>query len=190
MEQNKDLKIGAIFIIGLSAAGKTTLADLLVKHLREQSLPCFLLDGCEMNERKILQEYAGHDLESRKNRGLQLINIINWIGKQHILPIAAVIGQPSEARIRWRKKICNYTEIYLKCDIEVCKNRDQKHLYESALHGENKSIVGVDLLFDEPKNSDLVLQSDQLSPGIMLDELLRYLKKLDWFKSYQQYWSN
>ena len=106
-----------------------------------------------------------------------------------MLPIAAVIGQPTKARLLWSKKINNYTEIYLKCDIEVCKNRDNKKLYDTSLTDKKKSIIGLDIPFEEPKTADIVLNSEQLPPEALLDILWEYLKKLDWFKSYQQCWS-
>ncbi len=170
-------KDGAIFLIGLSASGKTTLAHLLVQKMRDQNIPCFLMDGCEMNQQEILPKFRGHDIESRKQRAIYLIKLVNWIASQSIVPVVAVIGQPASARKAWREQIENYHEVYLKCDFDVCVNRDNKGLYQAALRGEKKSVIGLDIDFDEPESADLILDSTFLTPQELLDKLWNDLTK-------------
>ena len=57
-----------------------------------------------------------------------------------------------------RKTLENYLEVYIQCDLEELKKRDQKGLYSAALKGQIKNVVGVDLSFDEP-NTELVIEN-------------------------------
>ena len=58
-----------------------------------------------------------------------------------------------------RNTIQNYKEIYVKCSLKKCIERDVKGLYKKALNGKIKNFTGLDSTFEEPINSDLILYS-------------------------------
>ena len=108
-------KTPSFFIIGYSGVGKTTLSKLLNNYLQNEGYSTFLLDGNDMNESGVLFHYDGTDINSRFKRAKQLTKLTNWINKQGLIPIAAVIGQPEKARKHWRQHIENYFRLlYLK----------------------------------------------------------------------------
>ena len=95
-----------------------------------------------------------------------------WIIKQDALPVVAIIHPFEDDRARCREDLEGYFEVYLKCDMQELIRRDAKKLYLPAMKGEKKHVVGVDIPFDPPQNSDLTLESglltpDQVSCGIM-----------------------
>jgi len=172
-EKDKVVCNSAFFFIGFSAAGKTTLAKLYKNYLDKKGYKTFLLDGNEMSDFKILNKYDGFDINSRLKRALDLTHLVNWIKSQGIIPIVAVIGQPLDARNDWRKNIDGYKQIFLKCSLNICKQRDNKNIYINK-NGSNKSIIGQDIKFDEPENSDLVLDSSLNEPNQLLDILINH----------------
>jgi len=164
----------SIWIIGLSSAGKSTIANLLVRRIRENGYPCMLLDGDQI--RDIFPERLGYEQEARRKQTERVLRLVKWVSEQGILPIIAIIHPFEDDRQRCRESLDGYFELYLKCDLKTCMDRDikiQKHVYpwneeeQHVLH----NIVGVDIPFDEPLTPDLVLESDQLSA----DEILEIL---------------
>ena len=130
-----------------------------------------LFDGNEMGDFGILKPRDGYDIDSRMRRAVHLSNIVNWVNYKGLTPVVAVIGQPEEARKYWRNNIKGYFEIYLKAKFETCVKRDNKDIYIS-----NKgSIIGKDIPFNEPDNSDLVLNTDHATPSELLKIVLKNL---------------
>ena len=170
---NKSILNSAFFFVGLSAAGKTTLAKLYKKYLDEKGYKTFLFDGNEMSNYKVLRDYEGFDITSRYKRGLDLANLVNWIKSQGIIPIVAVIGQPKKIRKYWRNNIIGYKQIYIKCDLKICIQRDNKNIYKNESNSNDK-IVGKDIKFEEPKNSDLILNSGVLNPKKLFEKLINH----------------
>jgi len=160
---------GSIWIMGLSAAGKSTLAGLLSERLRQEGYPCMLLDGEEV--RRIFEEKLGYDEASRRKQTQRVVRLTRWISDQGILPVIAIIHPFEDDRLDCRATLDGYFEVYLKCPLEVCILRDAKNVYQPALDGTVKDVVGVDIPYDPPAQSDLVLESDRLSSEELLDVL-------------------
>ena len=79
---------------------------------------------------------------------------------------------PVEEDRSWcRENLNSYYEVYLKCDIDTCVSRDPKGLYKKAKAGEITNIAGLDLPYDEPEHADLILDSANLDPKHLLEQL-------------------
>jgi adenylyl-sulfate kinase len=165
---------GSIWIMGLSAAGKSTLAGLLSERLRQEGYPCMLLDGEEV--RRIFDEKLGYDEASRRKQTQRIVRLTRWISDQGILPVVAIIHPFEDDRADCRATLDGYFEVYLKCPLEACVLRDAKNVYQPAIDGTAKDVVGIDIPYDPPTQSDLVLESDKLSPGELLDILWEWVK--------------
>lgn len=178
-------KYPAIFITGLSSAGKTTLAYKLLKSLKNNNYNTILLDGTEMYAASILYPFKGHEPEDRASRSLHLTRMINWISGQGILPIVPIVGQPIEIRDQWKKEIKDYVEIFLDCEIDLCIKRDNKNLYNSLKKGDASSVIGVDRVFNKPKNPWLTINSGTLDPDQVHEKAWQNISKIDWLKSFK-----
>lgn len=159
----------SIWIIGLSSAGKTTLAQLLTKRLWEKGYPNILLDGSQI--RAIFEERLGYDIESRRKQTRRVLRLAQWVSSQGILPVVAIIHPFEDDRVKCRNSLQGYFETYLKCDLKVCIERDTKNVYLPALEGKAKNVVGLDIPYDTPANADIVLETDKLSPEQSLEIL-------------------
>ena len=163
----------SIWISGLSAAGKSTLARVLVDELRRHGYPTALLDGDEM--RQVLDGKLGYDLPSRRHQTARMMRLARWIGQQGILSVVAIIHPCEADRQECRQQISGYFEVHLECPLKVCIQRDPKHLYEEALSGRREHVVGIDIPYDQPSAVDLKLRSDRHSPDELLAAVWRKL---------------
>ena len=157
-------KIKTIWIIGLSSAGKTSLARQVVNRLQENSYPCLLIDGNET--RDLFLPKLGFDPASRRKQTRRMINLATWVIKQRIIPVVAMIHPFEDDRIKCLKEIPGYYEIQLKCNIDECIRRDQKNVYSSK-----NFIVGIDIPYEEPVSANLILERDKLNPEELLELL-------------------
>ena len=161
--------IKSIWFTGLSSAGKTTLGQLLADRLTKNGTPCMLIDGNEI--RNLFDKRLGYDIASRRLQTQRVKKLAHWVEKNHILPIVTIIHPFEDDRAKLRREISGYFEVFLSCDIKECVKRDSKKVYLPAIEGSKKNVVGVDIPFDQPKHSDLILNSGNHSPLALLDQL-------------------
>lgn len=164
---------GSVWIIGLSSAGKSTLAKHLVSKLRENDYPCMLIDGDEV--RAIFADRLGYDPDSRRKQTQRILALTQWVTGHGILPVVAIIHPFEDDRQRCRETLDGYVEVYLDCALDECVKRDKKNVYAQALEGKAKNVVGVDIPYDKPAHADLVLDSAHLSEEAMLEKLWQHV---------------
>ena len=78
-----------------------------------------------------------------------------------VICISAAIAPYREAREWARQEIVNFVEIYAKCPIEVCRQRDVKGLYKLVDEGKIKNFTGVDDPYEEPEHPELIIETDK-----------------------------
>jgi len=177
-----------IWIIGMSASGKTTIAVEMFKHLNryQASGPWVLVDGDTI--RNIMGEDLGHSIEDRKRNADRICNLCYFLDSQGINIIVCILSIFHESQDWMRKNISDYKQLYLRVDYEKLKKRDNKRLYELAEKGEIDNVVGVQIPFPEPKDSDYVM--DNNTDGVILTDLaFRALKDLGLFYDVQYKYS-
>src|SRR3989338_6917691 len=119
-----------IWITGLSGAGKSTIATSTYQLLKAELDNTVLLDGDAF--RLLMDEGLGHDSDSRIKNAFRISKFCKLLSDQG-------------------KNITKYIEVYIKVPLSTLKVRDSKGLYSKALSGLDKSVVGIDLPFEEPK---------------------------------------
>jgi adenylylsulfate kinase len=67
-------------------------------------------------------------------------------------------------------------EIYVKCDLEICEQRDPKGLYKKARAGEIPEFTGISAPYEEPKNPELIIDSGKHSVEESANLIIEYLK--------------
>ncbi len=167
--KNSDQQIKTIWLMGLSSAGKTTLARMVVKKLQENGYPCILIDGNET--RNLFDNKYGFDPDSRRKQTKRVKNLALWVIKQNIIPVVAIIHPFEDDRLKCRSELPDYYEVHLKCDINECIKRDKKNVYMPVIRKEKEHVVGLDIPYDEPMNSDVKYDSDKSSPEDLLMSL-------------------
>lgn len=151
----------SIWIIGLSSAGKSTLATRLIARLRADGYPSILLDGDHV--RAVFGSSLGYDPQSRRLQTERVLKLARLTSEQGIIPVAAIIHPFEDDRIACRAALPGYFEVYLHCDLETCRTRDTKNVYPSTSNAAT-NVVGMDIPYEEPVTADLVLDSAHIPP--------------------------
>ena len=148
-----------IWFTGLSGAGKSTLSSTIEKRLRVRGRNVEVLDGDIV--RTHLSKGLGFSREDR-NTNIQRIGFVcSLLTRNGVICIAAAISPYREARDWARKEIGDFVEVYIKCPIEVCRQRDVKGLYKLADEGKITGFTGVDDPYEEPQHPELVIETDK-----------------------------
>lgn len=164
---------GRVFwITGLSGAGKSTLARALYEALRAAGVRPVLLDGDAIRE--LLLEPAGHDRAARLNIARFNGRLCRLVASQGIDVICPTISLFHECQ-RWnRANIARYVEILLDVPLNVVAERDAKGIYARARAGQEKNVVGLDIVAETPESPDIVfshaepLTADEMAGRVLL----------------------
>ena len=148
-----------IWFTGLSGAGKSTLAEILARRLKELNRNVEVLDGDIV--RTHLSKGLGFSREDRDTNIKRIAFVCSLLTRNGVVCISAAIAPYHEAREWARKEIGNFVEVYVKCPLEVCRQRDVKGLYKLVDEGKIKNFTGVDDPYEEPEHPELVIETDK-----------------------------
>jgi len=170
-------KSALIWITGLSASGKSSIATELEYRLFQKKIRTFVLDGD--NVRHGLNRDLGFSPEDRKENLRRVGELAKLLVDAGILTIAAFISPYASDREAIRKLFSaankEFIEIYLKCDLSVCESRDPKGLYKRARRGEIPDFTGISQCYETPVNSEITVETDRLDIGQCADIIISYL---------------
>ncbi len=148
-----------IWFTGLSGAGKSTLAQAMEKRLRDLGHNVEVLDGDVV--RTNLNKGLGFSREDRDTNIKRIAFVCKLLTRNGVVCISAAIAPYSEARAWARREIGNFVEVYVKCPIEVCQQRDVKGLYKLADEGVIKNFTGVSDPYEVPEYPELILETNK-----------------------------
>src|SRR5579864_5513631 len=148
-----------IWFTGLSGAGKSTLSEIIEQRLKERGRNVEVLDGDIV--RTHLSKGLGFSREDRDTNIKRIAFVCSLLTRNGVVAISAAISPYREAREWARKEIGNFVEVYVKCPIEVCRERDVKGLYKLVDEGKIKGFTGVDDPYEEPQHPELVIETDK-----------------------------
>ena len=134
------------------------MASQVVERIRKMNGKVVLLDGDLI--RTLFGNDVDHTIEGRRRNAERLSALTKFLADQGIHVVAAVLSIFPEWR-RWnRENIPDYSEVYIKASMQTLLRRDIKNLYARAAKGEIVNVVGVDIPFPEPEDSELVIEND------------------------------
>ena len=146
-----------IWFTGLSGAGKSTLSEVIEQRLKVRGRNVEILDGDVV--RTHLSKGLGFSREDRDTNIKRIGFVCGLLTRNGVICISAAIAPYAEAREWARKEIGNFVEVYVKCPIEVCRQRDVKGLYKLVDEGKIKNFTGVDDPYEEPEHPELVIET-------------------------------
>ena len=165
-----------VWLMGLSASGKTTLAQLLAQALAQRGFTVEVLDGDIV--RTTLSKGLGFTAEDRVTNLRRIAARAQSLVRQQVVTIVAAICPYHAIREEVRASIGDYVEVYLNCPLEVCISRDPKGLYRKALAGEIQHFTGIDDVFETPARPDIEVTTNSEAPEASLARILRGLAAL------------
>jgi len=173
-----------VWFTGLPSAGKSTLAEILARELRERGLGVEVLDGDVV--RQHLCRGLGFSKEDRDENIRRIGFVCGLLTKHGATAIAAAISPYRAIRDEVRASVGNFVEVYVKASVEACMQRDVKGLYKKALAGEIKGFTGVDDPYEPPLKPELIIETETESPQGSAARILRKLEQLGYVESSQQ----
>ena len=151
-------KGGLFWFTGLSGAGKSTLAHSVEERLHQQGYRTFVLDGD--NVRHGLCADLSFSDDDRKENIRRVGHMSMLYVEAGIIVLTAFISPFRADRDNVRKIAGDdFHEIYCKCSLEVCEDRDVKGLYKRARAGEIPDFTGISSPYEEPEQADLLVDT-------------------------------
>ena len=152
-----------VWLTGLSAAGKSTIAVELEKRLIEAARPCYLLDGD--NIRAGISRDLGFGPEDRHENIRRVAEVARLMNDAGIIAISAFISPYRSDRSMAREVAGaeRFIEVYVNAPLEVCERRDPKGLYRKARGGEIPEFTGISAPYEAPEAPDVVLHTAEQS---------------------------
>ena len=163
----------AIWLTGLPASGKTTIAQALAKYLVGQGYAVETLDGDEI--RLGMSADLGFSAEDRQQHNRRVVFVSKLLVRNGIIVLIPLISPYRETRDFARAELQRFVEVYVKCPVEECIRRDPKGLYAKALRGEIKDFTGLDAPYEAPTTPELTLETDGLSVEECVDRIVQVI---------------
>lgn len=149
-----------IWITGLPAAGKTTLATQVRASLQQRALPAVLLDGDDL--RRTMNADLGYSADARRENVRRIGEIARVLLAQSFTVVVACISPFRAQRDALRASFApgQFVEVFVDTPLEVCRQRDPKGLYRRAAAGALREMTGVDAGYEPPLSADFVFTPD------------------------------
>jgi adenylylsulfate kinase len=166
-----------VWFTGLSGAGKSTIAEMLLHEFRARGMKTEILDGDVV--RQNLSKGLGFSKEDRDTNILRIGFVAELLTRNGVATICCPISPYKETRDRVRAMVGEFVEVYVHATLEeLADNRDPKGLYKKAIAGEITGFTGVDDPYEVPEHPELVLDTMVESPEESLQSVLTRLKEL------------
>lgn len=161
-----------IWLTGLSAAGKSTLAFALERALIDIGHACCVLDGD--NVRHGLNRNLGFSHVDRTENIRRIAEVAKLMNDAGLIVITAFISPYRIDRVLAREIIGSdrFRKVYVKTSLSVCESRDPKGLYRKAREGKVTEFTGLTSPYEEPKFPNLVIDTAKLSLEKAVTQLL------------------
>lgn len=149
----------AFWFTGLSGSGKSTLAHLVEEKLYQANIRTYTFDGD--NVRHGLCGDLSFSPEGRAENLRRIGEMVKLFLDAGTVCLTAFISPLARDRKRVREIIgpSDFYEIFVKCPLEVCEQRDVKGLYQLARAGKIKNYTGISAPYEEPDQPDLVVET-------------------------------
>lgn len=171
-----------LWFTGLSASGKSSIANALAKELFERGNQAFVLDGD--NIRHGLNKDLGFDEQSRKENIRRIGEVSKLFVESGQIVLTAFISPYKEDRVLVRSLVeaDEFIEVYVQCSIEECERRDPKGLYKKARNNEIPNFTGISAPYEAPDNPEIIVDSEAYSIEECKNQLISFLLEKGYIK--------
>jgi len=169
-------KACTIWMTGLPASGKSTLAVALEKELWDRGVHAYVLDGD--NIRHGLNKDLGFSPEDRNENIRRIGEVAKLFTSAGVVNVTAFISPYRADRDQARKIMSDgeFIEVFVDCPVEVCEQRDPKGHYKKARAGEIPEFTGISAPYEPPLNPEIVIHTDREAEAQSVATILSYLE--------------
>ena len=164
-----------VWFTGLPGSGKSTLACRLEEKLFSKGVRTFVIDGDSV--RTGLNKDLGFSAEDREENIRRIGEVAKLFVEAGVIVMTAFISPYRKDRESVRNLVDNaeFIEVYVKCPLGVCEQRDVKGHYKMARQGIIKHFTGIDDPYEDPEHPERVIETDQMTVDEGVEHIIRYL---------------
>jgi bifunctional enzyme CysN/CysC len=165
-----------VWFTGLSGSGKSTIANILEQKLHTIGKRTYLLDGD--NVRHGLNKDLGFTDTDRVENIRRVAEVSKLMVDAGLITLVSFISPFKSERQMARDLLSSdeFFEIFVNTPLEECEKRDPKGLYKKARAGELKNFTGIDSLYEEPENPDIILDTASSNAEELTDQIIKFLQ--------------
>ena len=166
-----------VWMTGLSASGKSTIAVILEQMLLHRKKHAYRLDGD--NIRMGLNKNLGFSAEDRAENIRRIGEVAKLFTDAGVIAITSFISPYKKDRdaVRAQNKPGEFIEVYVNVSLAAAEQRDPKGLYKKARAGQIKGFTGIDDPYEAPDKAEIVIDTEQLKPDQAAERILKYLEE-------------
>lgn len=164
-----------LWFTGLSASGKSSVANAFARKLFDHGSQTYVLDGD--NIRHGLNKDLGFTEDDRKENIRRIGEVAKLFVDSGQIVLTAFISpyRADRAIVRELVEEGEFLEVYVKCSVEECEKRDPKGLYKKARNEEIKNFTGISAPYEEPENPEIILDTENYSIEQCVEQLTTIL---------------
>ncbi len=162
---------------GLSASGKSSVAQAVEGKLYERGIRTYVLDGD--NVRHGLNANLGFSPDDREENIRRIGHVAGLFAEAGVVVMTAFISpyRNDRDKVRDLMEPGDFIEVFVDCPIEVCEKRDPKGLYKKARAGQIPEFTGISAPYEAPEKPELHIDAGKLSIDECADEVVKYLEE-------------
>jgi adenylylsulfate kinase len=166
-----------VWMTGLSASGKSTIACILEQMLLHKKKHAYRLDGD--NIRMGLNKNLGFSAEDRAENIRRIGEVAKLFTDAGVIAITSFISpyQRDRDAVRANMKPGEFIEVYVNVSLEAAEKRDPKGLYKKARAGQLKGFTGIDDPYEAPEKPEIVIDTESTPADKAAGQILAYLEK-------------
>ena len=170
-----------VWMTGLSASGKSTIAVILEQMLLHQKKHAYRLDGD--NVRMGLNKNLGFSAEDRAENIRRIGEVAKLFTDAGVIAITSFISPYRKDRdaVRASMKPGEFIEVYINVSLDAAEKRDPKGLYKKAraalAAGKGMNFTGIDDPYEAPEKPEMVIDTEKMKPAEAAEKILAHLEK-------------
>ena len=170
-----DQKGVTVWMTGLSASGKSTIACILEQMLLHKKKHAYRLDGD--NIRMGLNKNLGFSAEDRAENIRRIGEVAKLFTDAGVIAIASFISPYKKDRdaVRAGMKPGEFIEVYVHVSLAEAEKRDPKGLYKKARAGQLKGFTGIDDPYEAPEKPEILIETESTKPDAAATQILNFL---------------
>jgi adenylylsulfate kinase len=170
----------AVWLTGLPASGKSTLAEGLASELHERGMRVQILDSDKL--RSVLTPEPTYSPEERSWFYQVVAFIAHLLTQNSVNVVIAATADRRRYRDHARQLMERFAEIFVKCSLATCMTRDEKGIYEKALAGQAATVPGLQVPYEPPLDPAAVVDTEETSPQEGVQQIVTALERLSFLQ--------
>jgi adenylylsulfate kinase len=164
-----------VWMTGLSASGKSTIACILEQMLLHKKKHAYRLDGD--NIRMGLNKNLSFSAEDRAENIRRIGEVAKLFTDAGVIAVTSFISPYRKDRdaVRASLKPGEFIEVYVQVSLEAAEKRDPKGLYKKARAGQIKGFTGIDDPYEAPEKPEILIETEKQSAEASAEQILNYL---------------